>query len=205
MSATSSRQPAPLVSKVPANLHLSQMPPQVSRRLRPRPGRTQEPASQPNSSTGKQKAKTKASPKPATKKQKAVRFKRNWHLPRILHSIAYNSEHFLKRHNKPETRNQLEAASLKSAWHHIAKSANDPDFEPVLLDNDELHTAMDSYEYLCVEHDEMYTITPAKAEAEFKKLSSKLRHALSMFRTSGMGDCPWKDCDLDEGDNPADI
>ena len=93
---------------------------------------TSQPASQPNATTSKQKVKAKARKNPGTKNPQ-TRFKRAWHLPRILHSIEHNSEHFLKRHNKPENRNQLEAASLKSAWHHIANTANDPDFEPVLF------------------------------------------------------------------------
>ena len=47
-----------------------------------------------------------------------------------------------------------------------------------------------------------YVITLAKAEHEFKRLSSKLRFALEKFRLSGMGDCPWQPEDLDEGDDP---
>ena len=108
-----------------------------------------------------------------------TRFKRAWHLPRILHSIAANAEVFLQRHLRPPNLNELEAGNVKSAWHHIAKTANDPEFEPILLKSDD---EVETYERICIQHDPLYVITPAKAETQFKKLTTKLRFALGLFQ-----------------------
>ena len=53
------------------------------------------------------------------------RWKASAHLPRLCHAIVQNKEAFLKRFERPKTREELEAAHKKSSWLSIAATFND--------------------------------------------------------------------------------
>ena len=75
---------------------------------------------------GPGKKKKKATKKGATADVEGgtttTRWKANHQLVRMLHAIVENKDTFLRRHQRPASRDELEAGDRKSCWVHIAQT-----------------------------------------------------------------------------------